>query len=243
MDMPTDMQHQAMGYDRTATMFSPDGHLLQVEYAEKTVRLGSASIGMVCSDGVFIISDKRVEDKLIIPKSAVKVHEVDSHIIATVAGIVSDARVLIERAQLIAQQHRVTYDSPVEPEMVIKDIANIKQQFTQYGGARPFAVSMMLAGVNHNTNGGKPELFISDITGNYFSYYTNAIGESDEKMKEILREKYKQDLDLKKGIKLALEIFEQVQGPKFKVSRFELALIRTKTGKIERLEGSQIKDF
>ena len=60
MDMPIDMQHQAMGYDRTATMFSPEGHLLQVEYAEKTVRLGSASIGMTCSDGVFIIADKRI---------------------------------------------------------------------------------------------------------------------------------------------------------------------------------------
>ncbi len=72
MDMGTDLQNQAMGYDRTATMFSPEGHLLQVEYAEKTVRLGSSSVGMVCSDGVFIIADKRIEDKLIVKKSTNK---------------------------------------------------------------------------------------------------------------------------------------------------------------------------
>ena len=79
MDMPTEMQHQAMGYDRTATMFSPEGHLLQVEYAEKTVRLGSASVGLVCADGVFIIADKRVEDKLVIQKSANKVSEIHTN--------------------------------------------------------------------------------------------------------------------------------------------------------------------
>jgi len=166
MDMPIDMQHQAMGYDRTATMFSPEGHLLQVEYAEKTVRLGSSSIGMVCSDGVFIIADKRVTDKLVVQKSASKVFEIDSHMIASVAGIVSDARVLIEKAQVLAQQHRVTYDSPIEPELIIKEISNVKQQFSQYGGARPFGVSMMLAGLNSKT----PELYISDVTGNYLEY-------------------------------------------------------------------------
>src|SRR4030043_1903772 len=112
--MDIDMQHQTMGYDRTATMFSPDGHLLQVEYAEKTVRLGSSSIGMVCTDGIFILADKRVEDKLIVSKTANKVYEIDSHIIASVAGIVSDARVLIERSQVLAQQNRVTYDTPIE---------------------------------------------------------------------------------------------------------------------------------
>ena len=193
--MPTDMQHQAMGYDRTATMFSPEGHLLQVEYAEKTVRLGSASIGMVCSDGVFIIADKRINDKLIVASSATKVHEIDSNIITSVAGITSDARILIEKAQVLAQQHRVTYDTPIEPELVMKEIANMKQQFTQYGGARPFGVSMMIAGLN----GKKLELFTSDVTGNYFSYYANAIGESDEKIKEKLRERYKKSLKLKEG--------------------------------------------
>ena len=100
MEMPIDMQHQQMGYDRAATMFSPDGHLLQVEYAEKTIRLGSSSIGMVCSDGVFILADKRITDSLVVKESATKIYEIDSHIISSVAGIMSDARVLIDKAQL-----------------------------------------------------------------------------------------------------------------------------------------------
>jgi proteasome alpha subunit len=237
MDMPIDMQHQAMGYDRTATMFSPEGKLLQVEYAEKAVRLGSSSIGMVCVDGVFILADKRTEDKLIVIEFANKIHEIDSHIIASVAGIISDARVLIERAQVLAQQHKVTYDSPIEPESVIKDISNIKQQFTQYGGARPFGVSIMLAGIN----GKKPELFTSDITGNYFAYYANAIGENDDSIREKLREKYKKDLTIKKGIGLALNIFKEVQGTKFDINRFELVYIPKDTEKIQREEGEEIK--
>lgn len=239
MEMPIDMQHQAMGYDRTATMFSPEGHLLQVEYAEKTVRLGSSSIGMVCVDGIFIMADKRVEDKLIVPKSATKIHEIDTHIIASVAGIISDARILVERAQLLAQQHRVTYDSPIEPELVAKEISNLKQQFTQYGGARPFGASLMVAGINEK----KPELLTSDVTGNYFNYYANAIGENDEKVKERLREKYKHDLTIKKGVKIALDIFDEIKAKKFDISKFELAYIKSENGKIEKIEGEEIKEF
>lgn len=237
--MPIDMQHQAMGYDRTATMFSPDGHLLQVEYAEKTVRLGSSSIGMVCVDGVFIIADKRVADKLIVQKSASKIHEIDTHLIASVAGITSDARILIEKAQLLAQQHRVVYDSPIEPELVVKELANVKQQFTQYGGARPFGVSLMIAGIN----GKKPELFTSDITGNYFNYYSNAIGEGDEKIKEKLRERFKHDFNLKKGVKLALDIFQEIKGKTFDVDKFELVFVKSEDARLNRLEGSEINNF
>jgi proteasome alpha subunit len=239
MDMPIDMQHQSMGYDRTATMFSPEGHLLQVEYAEKTVRLGSASIGMVCSDGVFIIADKRSEDSLVVAKSANKIHEVDSHVITSVAGIIADARVLLEKAQVLCQQHRITYDSPIEPELIIKEISNIKQQFTQYGGARPFGVSLMIAGLNN----GKPELYTSDITGNYLSYHANAIGENDEKIKGKLREKYKKDLSIKAGVKLAIKIFEEIQGDKFDLKKFELIYLPIKEEGLKQLEGESLKTF
>lgn len=239
MDMPIDVQHQTMGYDRTATMFSPEGTILQVEYAQKTVRLGSSSIGMKCSDGVFIISDKRSEDSLVAKKSASKISEIDEHVIATSAGIVSDARILIEKAQILAQQHRVTYDGPIEPELLIKEIANAMQQFTQYGGARPFGVAIMMAGINED----EPELYISDITGNYLLYNANAIGENDLKMKDKLREKYKESLDIKKGAKIALEILEETREKKFDIKRFEIAYIQTKDQIVKRVNGEELKDF
>jgi len=238
MDMPTEIQHQQMGYDRTSTMFSPDGHLLQVEYAEKTVRLGSSSIGFVCQDGVFIISDKRIKDKLVVPESANKIYEIDSHIFGSVAGIMSDARVLIERVQVLSQQNRVTYDSPIEPELVIKEIANTQQQFTQYGGGRPFGVSVMIAGMNDE----KPELFVSDITGNYYSYFANAIGEDDEAIKVKLREFYNKDIKLKDAMEGVLKILEEVKQDKFKIENLEIVYLK-KEGEMKRLTGKEIESL
>jgi len=237
--MPNEVQHQVMGYDRTATMFSPDGHLLQVEYAEKTVRLGSSSIGLVCSDGVVIVADRRINDILILPESANKIFEIDEHILSSAAGILSDARVLIERGQILAQQHRVTYDSPIDVESVIKEIANTKQLSTQYGGLRPFGVSILMTGVSH----GKSKLFVSDITGNYFSYTAMAIGENDEKIKEILRKDYDKNINIEGGIKLALDIFRQILKKNFELSRFDVAYVSLKEPKIKRLSGDSLKKF
>jgi len=239
MDIPTEMQHQAMGYDRAATMFSPDGHLLQVEYAEKTVRLGSASIGLTCKDGIVVVADKRIRDKLIASESAHKIFEIDSHVVATSAGILADARILIDQSQLLAQQNRVTYGSPIEPISVIRMIADKMQMFTQYGGARPFGVSVLLAGVNK----GKPHLFASDVTGNYFKYKANAIGENDEKIKEMLRLDYKEDITMDDGLKFCMKIFKDILGKNFEVSRFEAAYIKTGTEKIERLDGEELKKY
>ncbi len=234
-----DMQNQVMGYDRTATMFSPDGHLLQVEYAEKTVRLGSASVGFKCKDGVVIISDKRIKDNLMEVSSANKIAEIDHHIIASAAGILSDARVLVERVQLIAQQNKVTYDSDIDVESVIKEISNLKQAFTQYGGARPFGVSVLVAGVSND----KPRVYISDVTGNYFGYKAAAIGENDEKIKEKLRKEYKEDMTIEQAIRLGLKIFKEILDKDFSLDRFDIAYIFSKELKIKREYGDSLKKY
>ncbi len=239
VEIPMEMQNQVMGYDRTATMFSPDGHLLQVEYAEKTVKLGSSSIGFKCKDGVVIIADRRIKDKLIVEESSSKIYEIDEHIIASAAGILSDARVLIDRAQLIAQQHRVTYDTPVDTESIIKDISNQKQLSTQYGGIRPFGVAIMIAGITKNEG----KLYVSDITGNYFEYKATAIGENEERIKEILREKYNDNFSIEDAIKLGLKIFKKILGKNFNLSRFECVFINTKDKKLKRVDERGLRKY
>ena len=233
------MQHQVMGYDRSATMFAPDGHILQVEYAGKAVRLGAASIGIKCSDGVLIVADKGEKDKLIVLESTDKIHEIDEHILGSAAGIMSDARVLINQARLIAQRHRVTYDSPIDTESVIREIADIKQQYTQNPGIRPFGVSLMLAGMN----GKNYALYISEITGNYFEYYATAIGANDSKIKDILRQEYKKDMNIEEGIKLAMNIFKEVLGEKFDVLRINAGYIKKGEEKLKKLNKEEIRRY
>lgn len=239
MDIPTEMQHQAMGYDRAATMFSPDGHLLQVEYAEKIVKLGSSCIGLLCKDGVVLVTDRRIRDKLITPESATKIHEIDEHIIVTSAGIFADVRILVDHAQVLAQQNRITYGSPIEPVEIIKAIADKKQMFTQYGGARPFGVSIMLAGAK----GGAAHLYTSDVYGNYYSYKANAIGENDEKIKEILRSDFDEEMSIDEGIKFALKIFKDLLEKNFDLQRFDVGYVRNEDAKTTRLHGDELKKF
>ncbi len=230
-------QHQMMGYDRSSTMFSPDGRLLQVEYAKKSVRQGTASIGIVCKEGVLLLADKRVVEKLVIPASIEKVFKVDEHIAATATGFLMDGRVLIERAQTLAQQNRVTYDSPIDLLILVKDIANLKQSYTQFGGARPFGVSLLFAGVND----GVPALYVTDVTGIYFEYKATAIGEYEQQLKEVLEKYYKEDMGRDQALKLALDAFKQVLDKEFDVNRLDGAFVSLATGKFSRIEHSEIK--
>ncbi|MAG47354.1 proteasome endopeptidase complex, archaeal, alpha subunit [archaeon] len=231
------VQHQMMGYDRTSTMFSPDGRLLQVEYAKKTVKQGTTAIGMVCNGTVILVADKRLGEELIVPKSVEKVFQVDQHIGATASGILSDGRILVDKARLIAQQHQVTYDTQMDTEMLVKDICDMKQAFTQYGGARPFGVSILFGGIDDDA----PVLFLTDPTGIFFQYKATAIGENENDVKEILNKEYKDNLTMEEGIKLCVKALKSALGKDFELKRLDVAYVSASDKEFRRLDINDIK--
>ena len=232
------MQHQMMGYDRTSTMFSPDGRLLQVEYAKKAVKQGTTAIGIVCKDGVVLLADRRLISKLIVPESVEKIYQVDEHLGATATGYLMDGRVLIEKAQLIAQQHRVTFDNPIDTKSMVKEICNIKQAFTQYGGARPFGISILFAGVDDDNS---IKLFETEPTGMFFEYMATAIGEGETEIKAILDKEYREGLSTDDGINLAVSALKRVLGKDFDIKRVDCAYINKTEQRFTRADLNYLK--
>jgi proteasome alpha subunit len=230
------MQHQMMGYDRAITMFSPDGRLLQVEYAKKTVQLGNTAIGMVCKDGVLLVTDKRIVDKLVVPEAVEKIWQIDDHVMTTAAGILSDARVLVERSQEKAAGYRITYDSPIDILSIVKDICNLAQYCTQSGGLRPFGVSMLIAG--YDVDGKK--LFQTDPTGLYNQWKATVIGEGEEDVQAILHKEYKEDLTVEQGLKIAVGALKKFLGEAFEIERVDAAVIMGESKMMERVSRDKI---
>ncbi|MBD3312819.1 archaeal proteasome endopeptidase complex subunit alpha [Candidatus Woesearchaeota archaeon] len=235
MAQPT-MSHQMMGYDRAITMFSPDGRLLQVEYAKKTVKQGSTAIGMVCKDGVLLVTDKRIVDPLVVAESVEKISKIDDHIAATAAGILSDARVLIERAQLKAQQHQVTYDSSVDMLSVVKEVSDLKQICTQSAGLRPFGVSLLIAGID--TSG--PSLYETDPTGIFFKYNAAAIGEGEIEIEELLQKKFNPNITIEEGLKIGISALNKVLDDEFSVERLDCVYIKTDEKKFTKVDKQKL---
>ena len=226
------LPQQVMGYDRAITVFSPDGRLLQVEYAKKAVSQGALALGIVYKDGVLLMADRRITDALIEPKSIKKIFNVDKHLSMTAAGYISDARVLVKKCRVEAQQHRLTYGEEIDVESLMNFIADMEQAYTQYGGIRPFGISLLVAGVDKKG----PSLFMSEPSGVYFKYKAKALGMNATEANKILEKKYKKNLSQEQVLKLALSIFQKSLGKEFNKNRIEAFTI-TKTGLKEVFNG------
>ncbi|MCW1296662.1 MAG: archaeal proteasome endopeptidase complex subunit alpha [Candidatus Parvarchaeota archaeon] len=236
--MPTNIPSDLMGYDRAITVFSPDGRLLQVEYARKTVAQGTTAIGIVCKDGVVLVADKRILDKLIVASSVEKVFQIDTHIGCTMSGLISDGRVLVERAQEEAQRHRLVYDEPIDVLGLTREICNYKQYYTQYAGVRPFGVSLLIAGVDES-----PRLFLTEPSGIFFEYQAVAIGEGAPVANKILEDEYREDITIEQGIALAIKAIKKFLMNKFKKDRIDVAIIDTQTKKYKKISGEELDKY
>lgn len=213
------------GYDRAITVFSPDGKLFQVQYAQEAVKRGYTALGIKTDAGVVLAAERRTTSELVEDGSVEKIFKIDNHIGAAASGLIADARVLIDRARVEAQVNRLRYDELISVESLAKNIGDTKQMYTQHGGVRPFGTRFLIGGVGERG----PHLFETDPSGVVAAYKAHAIGGDAEEATEVLEANYEEDLSIEESIQLALKTLDRVIEGELKSSKVEMAKAETET--------------
>ena len=218
------MQPGNMAYDRAITVFSPDGRLFQVEYAREAVKRGTTTVGIKFKEGVVLIIDKRIASRLIEPSSIEKIFKIDDRIGCATSGLVADARVLVDRARVEAQIHQITYNENISVEILVKKICDFKQNYTQYGGVRPFGTALLIAGID----GTGAHLFETDPSGALMAYKAGSIGAGRNQVMEIFEDKFKANMSADASIKLGLEALNEATEAELNAPAIEIGVVSTK---------------
>lgn len=175
--------------------FSP-GRLYQVEYAMEAISHAGTCLGILAKDGILLAAERRNTNKLldgaifsekiyklnewvmpdwlrVVFANANPVFSLSSDMVCSVAGITSDANVLTNELRVIAQRYQLNYGEPMPCEQLVSYLCDIKQAYTQYGGKRPFGVSILYMGWDKHYG---YQLYQSDPSGNYGGWKATCIG-------------------------------------------------------------------
>lgn len=230
---------QGRAYDRALTVFSPEGRLFQVEYALEAVRRGTLAVAVKSKDDVCLVAQIKVASKLMVADSIDKLFQIDEHIGVAISGLHADSRTLINYARVQAQSFRLTYDEPVRLNILAKAIADLKQQYTQFGGTRPWGCAFFFIGIDASG----AHIYTTSPSGIYRPFKCYALGGGEATAREYLIENYKPDLPFEGIISLALKTLKESIDEELTKENVRLAYVKGDTKKFHMGSKEEIEGF
>ncbi|KZT12831.1 proteasome subunit alpha type-3 [Laetiporus sulphureus 93-53] len=219
------------GYDLSASTYSPDGRIFQVEYANKAVENSGTAIGLRVKDGVVLAVEKLVHSKLLVPETNRRIQTIDRHIGLASSGLLADGRHLANRARDEAANYIDTWRAPAPLKELVDRVGGYIQAYTLYSSVRPFGCSTILGGFDKTG----PALYVIEPSGISYGYHGAAIGKGRQLAKTELEKLKLAELSAREAVFEAARIIYLVhEDAKEKEFELEMSWIGDETNGIHR---------
>ncbi len=144
-------QYNGYQYDMTGAQFTPDGRLLQVEYASAAADHSSpVMVQPIDTDLCLVCTTHRAgvytERLVLIPTGSLTTKQ--PPIVVALSGILADNMALLEIVQEKRWEQMQLYERPLSASEVAQTIADECQKKAFGGGIRPFGATLLVCGID-----------------------------------------------------------------------------------------------
>lgn len=195
------------GYDLAVTIYSPDGRLYQIEYANKAVENSGTIVGICCKDGVLLGVEKFIENKMEEETTNTRIFNIDRHAGMTVAGWKPDSRPIINKARSEAKEYKDIYGHPIPGKILNERVSGFVHFHTMYMDMRPLGVQTMMATYDQVDG---PQLYMIDPSGETWGYKAASAGKHRQGARTELEKLKFDELSVEEGVKEIARIIYQV---------------------------------
>jgi len=159
---------------------------------------GTTTVGVRCVDGIVLATDRRVTSGFYVAnKRGKKILQVDDMVYATIAGVVADAQMLIDRVKAHVKYVKTSSKQP----LTVKAIANLMSTVLFSSRSYPLIVQAIVAGIDHTG----PRMFNIDFFGTLTEEKYIATGSGTPLAIAVLETRYREDLTVKEAIPIVID--------------------------------------
>jgi len=158
---------------------------------------GATTIGIVCTDGVILASEKRVSyGGLVISRKGKKVFKITDRIGAACAGLISGMQSLVREAAVKANLFRLDVGRPISVTSATKLVSNLLFNQRQ----NPLSTQTIVGGIDEKGT----SLYVLDVSGSVIPDKYVAVGSGAGIAIGILEEEYKENITTEEARELVV---------------------------------------
>jgi len=232
--------------DKNITIFSAEGRLYQVEYAQKAVNQANVTtIGVKGDECAVLITQKKVQDELIDESSVTHMYPITKNVGCCVTGLEADGRYKISQARQKAVEWNYKYGYEMPADLVAKALADVNQYYTQAAYHRMLGVSIMFIGYDDEQDAF--HLYKTEPTGYYAGFRACSTGVKQIEANTFLEKNFKKrdnklPKDMTETIEIGLSALSTALGSELKAEQLEIAVVSRDNPKFRCLDKKEIDD-